>query len=70
MGKAEIYNTELDGSKSELTDAETEIQIINKEINDFQTRLTKYPGTPPYNDPNPPVTSMLDKSPAPPTLAN
>ena len=76
VGKAEIYNTELDSSKSELTDAETEIQIINKEINDFQTRLTKYPGTPPYNDPNPPPSiigsSLIGQpsAPPPPTLAN
>ena len=65
-GKAEIYNTELDSSKSELAAVEEEIQIVNKEIDDYQRRLTRYPGIPPYDDPNPSMTSILGKSSAPP----
>lgn len=66
IGKADIYNKELDDAESELTVAEGNIETINKQINDYQTRLTRYPGTTPYNDPNPPIISMIDKSPAPP----
>jgi len=71
IGKAEIYNTELDDAESELTAVKGNIETIDNQINDYQTRLTRYPGIPPYDDPNPPITSMSDvigitKLPAPP----
>ncbi len=76
MGKADIYNTELDDAESELTAAERFIKTVEKDINDYQTRLARYPDIPPYDDPNPPPSiigsSLIGQPSAPPptTLTN